>query len=190
MHRVCYFFNCWCKRIQKWTLIASNFYFILWIILIIIIIIIIIISWQHVFPPPVVSLSVSLSKFIFLSVLSLRVGSTNYIQGPHWADISKLLLVGLHWWVHMKGFIKECSLWVRSCFFTCTVRLTWTLFEMGGKCPVCFGKAASRIGSDQHTAFLCFFIFFTSFVFLEFIRCIHSEVLRHSLEEIPFYLFV
>ena len=84
-----------------------------------------------------------ISLTLFLSIRpyhpSLLVGLPNYILCPHRAVVDKFLLNGQHWYIHVKGSIGECHLWVCPCFSSSVpaylVYIIWMVLEMGSKLP-------------------------------------------------------
>ena len=80
------------------------------------------------------SLSLSLSLSIHPYHPLLPSGLQNYILWSRRAKVNKFLLAHPCVRVHRRMSLMNLSLLLQQCS-TYLVRLTWTVFEMGGKCP-------------------------------------------------------
>ena len=67
------------------------------------------------------------SLFFSLSISSLLTGPLDCTWGPYNGNICKSLLVGRHWFLHVKESIIKRRLWVRSYFSSGTQHVLFVL---------------------------------------------------------------
>ena len=102
---------------------------------------------------------------------------------PQRTNGNNSLLVSQQWCVHESESIKECCLWVCSCFSCSAYHILFVSLvrfirkEAGKHTAAVLWVVASRTCSKQHTTLLCSSqLAFSICLLLTSLRCIHIEV--------------
>ena len=135
------------------------------------------------------------SFFLSLSIhpyhSSLLAGLLGCILCLDRADISKSLLVGQHWHVHVqRTSLMSLSLFSSSALCVLFILLGWFVRRETSECTAgVLWDVSSRICSRQRSAYLCSsHLAFSQWVLLASIWCLHIVLWIHlHFEEIPFH---